>query len=237
MLSLRLASLSAPPLTSMTRSSSTFVTERSSPFLKKVYGVGHSAGAAVFARYGMIRPDTKFHWILANSPAMPYWTDARPNPTQGCSNYTWWGYGYDGPLPRYVAARKPNPELTFLRWIPQDITLMTGDLDTYSRDQTGDQTCPVQAQGGQNRRDRGYAFWAYVNLLAGTLTDVSQYYGYETLKKQVTRTLRPYKFGARHCVVPGVKHDNAAMFASECGRAALMGASVLPPGPGPVRPA
>ena len=140
-------------------------------------------------------------------------------------------------MPRYVAAKNPGGVDAFKQWIGQDITLMTGDYDTYSRDQTGDQSCPVQAQGGQNRRDRGYAFWAYINLLGGTSTDVSAFYGYGGLKQAGVKSVGVGSFGARYCVVDQVAHDNDAMFASDCGRAAINGQSSISAGPGPVRPA
>ncbi|KIS65735.1 uncharacterized protein UMAG_06440 [Mycosarcoma maydis] len=207
------------------------------PNLQKVYVVAHSGGASMMTKYSVLRPTTGYSYVLANSPSMPYFTNIRPNSTNNCPNYNTWGYGFGSPLPRYVAARLPNGVQGFRSWVAQDITLMTGDFDTYSRDQTGDQSCPVQSQGGQNRRDRGYAWWAYINLLGGTSTDVSDYYGYQSLKDQGVTSLNPPSFGVRYCVVDGVAHDNDAMFASDCGRAAITGASTLPPGPGPVRPA
>ncbi len=153
----------------------------------------------MMAKYGMLNYRSDIRYVLANSPSMPYFTTARPNPSSDCGNYNQWGYGFDGPLPRYVAERNPGGEQAFRNWITKDITLMTGDFDTYARDQSGDQSCAVQAQGGQNRRDRGYAWWAYVNLLGGTSTDVSAFYGYGSLKAQGVSSLNPWKFGARYC--------------------------------------
>ncbi|CDS01292.1 uncharacterized protein SPSC_00576 [Sporisorium scitamineum] len=206
------------------------------PNLRSVFAVGHSSGASMLAKYGMFKPDTKFRYVLANSPSMPYFTDARPDAPTGCSNFSYWGYGFDGPLPRYVQLNNPGAIGAFHNWIGQDITLMTADLDTYKADPAGDQTCPVQAQGGQNRRDRGYAWWAYINLLSGTTTDVSDFYGYQAFRNQGVTSLNPAKFGARYCVVDRVGHDNAKMFASDCGRAAIKGEDMLQPGPGPIRP-
>ena len=205
------------------------------PNVKRVFIIAHSGGASMMAKYGMLNPYTGMKYVLANSPSMPYFTTARPNPPDGCTSYNDWGYGWDV-LPRYVAARSPGGIAAFRQWIAQDITLMTADLDTYARDQSGDQSCPVQAQGGQNRRDRGYAWWAYINLLGGTSTDVSQFYGYDSFKQQGVSSLHPWKFGARYCVVDGVGHNNTEMFSSACGKAAINGASYIPPGPGPIRP-
>lgn len=213
-----------------------FVYDRSKfPNLKRVFLVGHSAGASMLGKYNMLSKRQDIRYILANSPSNAYFTNARPNPDQSCGGFTNWGYGWDGALPRYVASRNPGGAGGFVNYITKDVTLMTGTIDTFSRDSTGDQSCQVKTQGGENRRDRGYAWWAYLNLLGGTNTDVSQFYGYNTLKGQVS-SLRPWKFGARYCVVPNTGHDNYAMFASDCGRAALNGASSIPYGPGPIRP-
>lgn len=207
------------------------------PNLKRVFIVGHSAGSSMMAKYGMLQPTTGIRYVLANSPSMPYFTSARPNPNTACSGYDAWGYGFNGGMPRYVAQRNAGGPNAFRNWIGNDITLMTGDYDTYSRDQTGDQSCQVQTQGGQNRRDRGYAWWAYLNLLGGTSTNVTAFYGYDSLKQQGVSSLYPPSFNARYCVVDKVAHDNYGMFASDCGRAAINGASYIPPGPGPIRPA
>ncbi|CBQ71620.1 conserved hypothetical protein [Sporisorium reilianum SRZ2] len=206
------------------------------PNLRTVYAVGHSSGASMLAKYAMLKPFTNFRYVLANSPSMPYFTDARPDAPTNCGNFTYWGYGFDGPLPRYVSLHNPGPLAAFYGWIAQGITLMTADMDTYKADPSGDQSCPVQAQGGRNRRDRGYAWWAYLNLLGGTTTDVSKFYGYEAFVRQGVKSLNPPKFGARYCIVDGVGHNNTAMFASACGRAAITGAATLPPDPGPIRP-
>ncbi|SYW80151.1 uncharacterized protein UBRO2_03419 [Ustilago bromivora] len=203
------------------------------PNVDRIFVVGHSAGASMMAKYGMLKPDTGIRYVLANSPSMPYFTQARPNRDvvpKCAADYDTWGYGWDSAMPRYVAARNPGGVNAFRNWVSQDITLMTGTYDTYSRDPTGDQSCPVHAQGGQNRRDRGYAFWAYINLLGGTSTDVSHYYGYNEFQQQNVTSLTPSTFAARHCTVPGVAHDNNAMFASDCGRSAILGASSIPLG-------
>lgn len=192
--------------------------------VNRIFVVAHSAGASMMAKYAMLKPDTGITYVLANSPSMPYFTQARPNldaVPKCAANYDTWGYGWHSGMPRYVAARNPGGVNAFRNWVSQDITLMTGSYDTYSRDPTGDQSCPAYTQGGQNRRDRGYAFWAYINLLGGTSTNVSQYYGYDELQKQNVTSLSPGTFAAKHCTVPGVAHNNKAMFASDCGRAAI----------------
>ncbi len=171
------------------------------PSITRVFLVSHSAGSSMMIRYGAMNPFTGARYVLANPPSLPYFTLARPNSTANCTGFNNWGYGFGGSLPRYVAARNPGGEQAFRDWIAQDLSIMTGDFDTYSRDQSGDQSCPVQAQGGQNRRDRGYAWWAYINLLGGTSTDVSQFYGYESFQNQSVTSLEPAYFGARYCVV------------------------------------
>uniref|UniRef100_V5EPA6 Uncharacterized protein n=1 Tax=Kalmanozyma brasiliensis (strain GHG001) TaxID=1365824 RepID=V5EPA6_KALBG len=206
------------------------------PSLTQIFIVAHSAGSAMMTKYGVLNPSTGARFVLANAPTMPYFTLVRPNSTENCTSYDNWAYGFSSPVPRYVAARAPDRESAFRSWIGQDLTFMTGDLDTYSRDFSGDQGCQARAQGGLNRRDRGYAWWAYLNLIGGTSTNVTAFYGYDSFTNQSVTSLNPPKFGARQCTVDGVAHDNYGMFASDCGRAALMGNATLPPDPGPLRP-
>lgn len=70
-------------------------------------------------------------------------------------------------------------------------------------------------QGG-DRRDRNYAFWAYRNLLAGTSTDVSAYYGYGNLTtlNGGVQSLNVPTFNHQNCVVDGVGHVGSQMWAS-----------------------
>lgn len=206
------------------------------PSLNQIFIVAHSGGAAMMTKYSILNPSTGAKYVLANAPSMPYFTLVRPNSTENCTSFDNWGYGFSSPLPRYVAARNPARESAFRSWIGQDLTFMTGDYDTFSRDMSGDQSCAVQAQGGVNRRDRGYAWWAYLNLIGGTSTNVTAFYGYDSFTNQSVTSLNPPKFGARQCTVDGVAHDNYGMFASDCGRAAIMGSATLPPDPGPLRP-
>lgn len=207
------------------------------PNLKRIISVAHSGGSSMMGRYGMLSGNTDIIYVLANAPAMPYFTTARPIPPQDCKYFMAWGYGFTYSLPRYVAANNPGPLQAFKNWAKMDVTLMTGDYDTYSRDSTGDQSCYAVCEGGMNRRDRGYAYWAYLNLYAGTDTDVSQFYGYNALKQQVDPITPAPRFNIRHCVVDMVAHYNYGMYSSACGRAAIYNNATLPPGPGPLRPA
>lgn len=81
---------------------------------------------------------------------------------------------------------------------------------------------PAQAQGGENRRDRNYAYWAYKNMLSGSSNNVSNFYGYTTLKNNGLKSINSGgSFNHRNCVVKGIGHNANAMFNSDCGRNAL----------------
>lgn len=101
----------------------------------------------------------------------------------------------------------------------------------------GDDSCSVLAQGGLNRRDRNYAWWAYRNLLAGTSTNVTAYYGAKNLTESGLKAIGAGNgFGHRDCVVLNVGHVDAKMYASECGQYALGQTSTKPKEQEPVRP-
>ena len=209
------------------------------PNVSRVVIVAHSGGSNLAARYGMLTSNGGIQYVLANHASMPYFTSARPETADsqaGCTGIENWQYGWSGSLPRWVAARNPGAVNAFKAWIQKDVVLMTGTLDTFSRYPSGDQSCQVKAQGGQNRRDRGYAWWAYLNILAGTGADVSAYYGYDNLRASgATNIGGGTSFNLRHCIVDNVGHEQSPMFASACGRAAIFGNSI-PAGPGPIRP-
>ncbi|KAE8214269.1 hypothetical protein CF319_g4034 [Tilletia indica] len=232
------------------------------PNLRKITLVGHSAGGQALSRYLTLNPAVlsgvngiHIRSVIANAPSMVYFTNDRPDndaaqtlvpsrktadgtvsPT-GCS-FNDWRYGLSGPMPRYVAARAaggPNDGLRlFSAYIAKDVVKIVGTNDVYAlAEGSGDQSCAVQTQGGPNRRDRNYAAWVYVNLLAGTGQDVSAFYGYANL----SRSVRPISgIGAvfRHQlgIVSGVGHDSTKMFASPVGISALLD-DVVQPGPRP----
>ncbi|KAK0526717.1 hypothetical protein OC834_004704 [Tilletia horrida] len=232
------------------------------PNMQKITIVGHSAGGQAISRYLTLNPavlgglnGVHVRSVIANAPSMVYFTNDRPDnnaaqttvgsrktaagavsPT-GCS-FNDWRYGLDGQKPRYVASRNPGGPSDgfrlFASYITKDVVRLVGTNDVYAlAEGSGDQSCAVLTQGGVNRRDRNYAAWVYMNLLAGTNEDVSAYYGYGNLSQSV----RPYPglgavFNHQLGIVSGVGHDSTKMFASPVGVSALLD-DVVQPGPRP----
>ncbi|CAD6887008.1 unnamed protein product [Tilletia controversa] len=241
----------------------TYISNRSRhPNLQKITLVGHSAGAQALSRYLTLNPAVlsgvngiRIRSVIANAPSMVYFTEDRPDndaaqtqvasrktasgtasPT-GCS-FNDWRYGLSGAMPRYVAARAPGGPGDGLRlfssYIAKDVVKIVGTNDVYAlAEGSGDQSCAVQTQGGPNRRDRNYAAWVYINLLAGTNEDVSAFYGYANLSKSV-RPVSELGTVFRHQlgIVSGVGHDSTKMFASPVGISALLD-DMVQPGPRP----
>jgi hypothetical protein len=215
------------------------------PNMKKVYFVSHSSGAGFVSRYSQIdNPDRPFHirYIVANSPYNAYFTTARPEnttTTANCTSISHYPYQWvKHDMPRYVLSRYTSVETTFKRWISRDVVLLTGNLDTAAAYPGGSQTCGSTAQGGTDRKNRGYAWWAYQNILVGTNNDdtnITAYYGYDNLIAAGAHALYgnlTASFKHQNCIVNGTGHDAAKMFASNCGIAALT-LDLLPAGVSP----
>ena len=209
------------------------------PHLRHVYFVGHSGGANALSRYSQLfdgrYPSFTNRFILANAANQAYFTDARPE-TSVCPE----GREYPFQLVRSGMNRYARKHffaalLTFQRWISRDIVTLVGNNDTAEASPGAGQNCQSQAQGGRNRRDRNYAWWAYTNILAGTRTNVSDYYGYkELLASGAKRIALARKLNHQNCIVDGVGHDAEQMFKSDCGVAALTQRHV-PAGVGPLQ--
>jgi hypothetical protein len=196
------------------------------PNLSKIYFVSHSGGANMVSRFSQIYDNPKslsIRYILANSANNAYFTDARPeNKTflDNCSSSSTYRYPYQlvtTGMPRYVANKFTNVEDTFKRWIARDVIILTGNLDTAVAYPGGAENCASQAQGGTDRRDRNYAWWAYQNILVGSPANVTGFFGYHNLST---------KFHHQNCVVDKVGHDAVKMFTSVCGVAAMTQAKV-----------
>ncbi|KAK0557543.1 hypothetical protein OC846_000331 [Tilletia horrida] len=232
------------------------------PNMQRITLVGHSAGGQAISRYMTLNPAvlsglTGIHIrsVIANAPSMVYFTNDRPdNPaaqtvvstrrtsggaisSNGC-DFNDWRYGLQGYMPRYVTARArdgPGDGLRlFTSYIAKDVVRLVGTNDVYAlAEGSGDQTCAVLTQGGENRRDRNYAAWAYLNLLAATNEDVSAFYGYANLSQSVHPVAGLGSvFNHQLGIVSGVGHDSTQMFASPVGISALLDDRVQP-GPRP----
>ncbi|CAO1625631.1 unnamed protein product [Sympodiomycopsis kandeliae] len=211
------------------------------PRLQKIYLVGHSAGSSFLHHYAplvnsALSSSTSVTYVAMNAAALVYYNNVRPSiiGSDCTSTYNDWVYGVGSGLPRYVSSRGgTNAASAFRRWLQQDFRTGNGLLDTYASYTFGDQTCAVKAQGGVNRRDRNYAMWAYKNILAGTGTDVSNYFGYRQFKNM--QPLGNAGFNHQYCNVPQAGHVDSQMYGSACGQYYLGQSSTPPPNapPGP----
>ncbi|CAO1634647.1 unnamed protein product [Parajaminaea phylloscopi] len=209
------------------------------PALRTIYLVGHSAGAAFVSHYSPVAQfssSVPVKWVAFNSPSFPYFNDRRPLSFANCSAaYNLWPYGWQGPLPRYVAAAGgSNPTALFKKYVQRDMSIGEGTNDIRRLYDFGDSSCPVMAQGGLNRRERGYAWWAYVNLLAGTKTNVTAYFGATNLTASGLTPVGNDGFNMRHCTVFNVGHVDSDMYGSPCGRSFLGQSSSAPPNQAPI---
>ncbi|UZJ56083.1 hypothetical protein CBS101457_005403 [Exobasidium rhododendri] len=210
------------------------------PRLTQIVFVAHSRGSNAIIRYSILKgdiPNFTTRYVIANFATTTYFDTARPLPiANGCPTATQYPYQLVATgMPRYVQAKFTQSATTlFKNWAALDFIHLVGDYDTQSREGNPTPTCDQFAQGGVNRRDRNYAYWADINLLAATNTDVSQYFGYSDLQDGTT-PLTGVNFNHQMCVVDQVGHDDAEMFSSECGKAAILGTS-LPAGVGPLTP-
>jgi hypothetical protein len=194
------------------------------PNLSKVYFVSHSAGGNMVSRYSQIYNGNygfKFRYIVANAANQAYFTSARPETSPCSAGLVYPDELVSSGMPRYVAARFTSATAMLSTWLARDVVTLIGDYDTADRYPGGTQDCGSVAQGGANRRDRNYAWWAYTNIIAGTGADVSAYTGYKQLIASGAKKISSGVFNHQNCVIDGVGHDQFPMFASACGVAAM----------------
>ncbi|PWN33498.1 uncharacterized protein FA14DRAFT_173291 [Meira miltonrushii] len=206
------------------------------PNLRTIVIVGHSGGANFVSRFSTINTNTPrgMRYIVANAANQGYFDNARPTKTTSddCPAAFSWPFQWTGSFNRYVGSRIKNPVALFNQWAGREVIHLTGDQDTST---SGTQTCQSVAQGGGARRDRNYGYWADLNILAGTKTDVSKYPGFNQLLASGAKKIGSGNLNHKACTVAGVGHDAPGMFGSQCGRAAIFGQS-LPAGAGPSTP-
>lgn len=218
-------------------------TDRSKyPDLEAVFFVGHSDGGAFVSRYALVADDwtsqsTSVIYVAANSPTLPYLTSYRPGvkfldpSSPNCDGWDAWDYGVGNITSnRYVSSRWQGTDAMLQRYVGRRVLSLVGDLDTRSRYNFGDDSCPAKAQGGSSRRNRGYDYWVYKALLAGATTSANVG-GKSRLRQfpsytRIARNVSPITSGPFHhqfCVVPRVGHNAGNMWRSDCGQAALAG--------------
>lgn len=178
------------------------------PNLRDVIVAGHSAGGQIVQRYAvvggaeqLIGSDVHLRYVVANPSSFLYFTPDRPNSDgrfapfsdASCPAFNQWKFGFDGGLPRYVVRDAKDYAAQFAK---RDITYLFGDRDIDPDHPAIDKSCMARAQG-LFRFARGHNYMNYLKY----------YFGAE--------------FGPRWHDIPGVGHDQARMFGSACGLAAL----------------
>ncbi len=215
---------------------------------------------------------SSLRFVIGNPPSAPYFTADRTNMQPDCPDFDNWPFDVrhpdppvpaantsDNVMPRYVRAKlNPNGHLPvdaaglLARYLSRDVVTLQGDMDTRARYPQGDYACGVLSQGGDNRRDRTYAYWAYKVLVSGGMSEGSiasqaetvrggpdprSFWGYDILNKTVRPLITPSPFlsstlrpAFRHsmCVIAGVGHTDTPLFGSACGRAAFTPAGFSP---------
>ncbi len=184
------------------------------PNLTNVVVAGFSAGGQVVQRYAIVgRGELAFagaplrlRFVVGSPSSFAYFTDERPAangalvPFAGaaaCPSFNRWRYGFAGDMPPYVAAVAalgvPGIER---RYAERDIVYLVGGNDNNPDHKYLDKSCAGEAQG-PTRLARMQYFFA-------------------ELQQREGRALRH-----RMHVVDGAPHNEARVFGSPCGRAAL----------------
>lgn len=170
------------------------VTERL-PELRRLVVAGHSGGAQVAQRYGLLGnecPST--HYVVANPSSYAFLNRDRPQPTDGCPEFDDWKYGLTH-LPAYGGDW--TREQLAARYAERNFTYLLGAEDIDPAHPALDNTMAARCQG-PHRRARGEAFYA-------------------ALKARFPDS--PHQLR----IVPGVGHDGLGMFTSADGIKALFG--------------
>jgi pimeloyl-ACP methyl ester carboxylesterase len=190
------------------------LTDRTSfPNLAQIVLAGFSAGGQVVQRYAAVgrgENTIPLRFVIGSPGTYAYFGDERPLPngTFGafagaaqCADYNRWKYGFAGGLPPYVqtAISQGIPTLEH-RYAARDIVYLAGGNDTDPNHRLLDTSCGGEAQG-PNRLARMQAFLA-------------------DMKRRDPGIKHPMQ------VIDGVAHNEAHVFGSPCGRAALFGDAV-----------
>jgi pimeloyl-ACP methyl ester carboxylesterase len=156
---------------------------------------GHSGGAQVVQRYGLLG-DERAHtrYVVANPSSYAFLGRDRPEPTDGCPGFDCWKYGLSD-LPAYGDGW--TREQLAIRYASRHVTYLLGADDTDSAHPALDNTSEARCQG-PHRRARGEAFYA-------------------DLKARFPDS--PHQLR----VVPGIGHDGFGIFTSAEGIEALFG--------------
>jgi hypothetical protein len=191
------------------------------PNLSQIVVAGFSAGGQVVQRYAIVgqgesaaaRAGITARYVVGSPSSYAYLLDDRPLPGGGfgsfadgaqCPAYNRWKYGFAGDLPPYVAAAAAPglPELE-RSYAQRDIVYLVGVNDNDPNSRYLDTSYAAQAQG-PNRLARMQFFFAALKQRDGGL---------------------PRQHMAS---IGGAAHNEARVFGSPCGRAALFGDAACP---------
>ncbi|MFK0165302.1 alpha/beta fold hydrolase [Rhizobium sp. NPDC090279] len=184
-----------------------FADRRLYPSLKTIVVMGHSAGAQLVQRYAVVGREAEdltsagisVRYLVANPSSYLYFDDERPAlPDQqaglaSCPQATQWRYGLAS-TPPYVSSQ--DPKLLESRYAARNVVYLLGQADTNPYTHFIDRSCGAMAQGPY-RLARGLTYFDY-------------------MKKR-----HPSDLNQKVVEVPGVGHDDEAMFTSNCGIAVL----------------
>jgi hypothetical protein len=184
------------------------------PNLSRIVLAGFSAGGQVVQRYAEVgkgEDAIPLRYVVGSPGTYAYFGDERPrsdgtvgafaNAAQ-CPDYNRWKFGFAGGLPPYVAAATIEAVRALeRRYVTREVVYLVGGDDTDPNHRLLNKTCAAEAQG-PTRLTRMQFF----------LADMKQRDG-EALRQPMW-------------VIPGAAHNEAQVFGSPCGRAALFGDAV-----------
>lgn len=188
------------------------------PALRNVVLAGHSAGGQTLQRYAVVgRGDAALtasgiavRYVIANPSSYLYFTPERPDAqlhlvpfnAAGCAGWNNWKYGFGGGAVPYVQGEPAELER---RYAQRDVTYLLGTADIDPNHPQLDKSCGGEAQG-PFRLARGHGYFAAMQARNGPLLH------------------------QRLLEVQGVAHNEAKMFQSACGLAALFDVKGCPNG-------
>jgi hypothetical protein len=188
------------------------------PSLSQVVLAGFSAGGQVVQRYAivgkgeqaLIQAGIRLRFIVGSPSSYVYFGNERPLPdgtlaafagAAACPSYNRWKYGFAGDMPPYVAtaASMGVPALE-TRYATRDVVYLVGGADTNPDHKYLDKSCAGEAEGPTRLARTKFFFAAMKSRAAAVLAH-------------------------RMWVIDGAPHNEAKVFGSPCGRAALFDAS------------
>ncbi len=178
------------------------------PNLQRVVLAGHSGGGQIVQRYAVVgrgeaalrSAGVDVRYVVANPSSYLYFDRLRPAgdgfaaPSAGCAKFNDWKYGFAG-APDYVVSARAALEQAY---VSREVIYLLGAADVDPDHPELDKSCAAELEGA-NRYIRGVNYFRYLQSRAGP---------------SLRQRLVP---------IPGVAHEEAKMFHSACGLAALFG--------------